>query len=74
MTRRIIGIREKLPILESLPLSFQHLTAMFGATIIVPILLDIDPAIALLRNGLCSDRRSYLIIDFLAVYKAGAYE
>ena len=52
MTRRIIGIREKLPVLESLPLSFQHLTAMFGATILVPILLGIDPAIALLMNGI----------------------
>jgi len=52
MTRRIIGIGEKLPFLESLPLSFQHLTAMFGATILVPILLGIDPAIALLMNGI----------------------
>src|SRR5665648_719514 len=51
MTRRIIGIKEKLPLLESLPLSFQHLTAMFGATILVPILLGVDPAIALLMNG-----------------------
>jgi len=51
MTRRIIGIHEKLPILESLPLSIQHLTAMFGATVLVPILLGIDPAIALLMNG-----------------------
>jgi uracil permease len=52
MKRRIIGIHEKLPILETLPLSFQHLTAMFGATILVPILLGIDPAIALLMNGI----------------------
>ena len=52
MARRIIGIREKLPLLESLPLSFQHLTAMFGATILVPILLGIDPAVALLMNGI----------------------
>jgi len=51
MARRIIGIHEKLPLLESLPLSFQHLTAMFGATILVPILLGVDPAIALLMNG-----------------------
>ncbi|MCK9641340.1 MAG: uracil permease [Prolixibacteraceae bacterium] len=51
MARRIIGIHEKLHILESLPLSIQHLTAMFGATILVPILLGIDPAIALLMNG-----------------------
>jgi len=52
MTRRTIGIHEKLPFLESLPLSFQHLTAMFGATILVPILLGVDPAIALLMNGI----------------------
>jgi uracil permease len=52
MTRRIIGIHEKLPVLESLPLSFQHLTAMFGATILVPFLLGVDPAIALLMNGI----------------------
>jgi uracil permease len=52
MARRIIGIHEKLPVLESLPLSFQHLTAMFGATILVPIIFKIDPAIALLMNGI----------------------
>jgi len=52
MARRVIGIHEKLPVLESLPLSFQHLTAMFGATILVPILLGVDPAIALLMNGI----------------------
>ncbi|MBP1640433.1 MAG: uracil-xanthine permease [Bacteroidetes bacterium] len=51
-TRRIIGIHEKLPVLQSLPLSLQHLTAMFGATILVPILLGVDPAIALLMNGI----------------------
>jgi len=52
MARRIVGIHERLPVLESLPLSFQHLTAMFGATILVPILLGVDPAIALLMNGI----------------------
>lgn len=52
MARRIIGIHEKLPVLESLPLSIQHLTAMFGATILVPIIFKIDPAIALLMNGI----------------------
>ena len=52
MARRIVGIHDKLPILETIPLSFQHLTAMFGATILVPILLGVDPAIALLMNGI----------------------
>lgn len=35
-----------------LGLSFQHLFAMFGATILVPILVGIDPAIALFSSGL----------------------
>jgi uracil permease len=52
MAPRIIGIHQKLPLLDTLPLSFQHLTAMFGATILVPVLLGIDPAIALLMNGI----------------------
>ena len=52
MSKKIIGIHEKPSILESIPLSFQHLTAMFGATILVPILLGVDPAIALLMNGI----------------------
>jgi len=52
MSRRVIGIHEKMPILESIPLSLQHLTAMFGATILVPILLGVNPSIALLMNGI----------------------
>lgn len=52
MEKRSVGIHEKLPLLQSLPLSLQHLTAMFGATILVPILLGVDPAIALLMNGI----------------------
>ncbi len=52
MARKIIGIHEKLPFWESLPISFQHLTAMFGATILAPILMGVDPAIALLMNGI----------------------
>jgi uracil permease len=52
MEKRSIGIHERLPLLQSLPLSLQHLTAMFGATILVPILLGIDPSIALLMNGI----------------------
>lgn len=52
MRRRVIGIHEKLPVMESIPLSLQHLTAMFGATILVPILLGVDPAISLLMNGI----------------------
>ncbi|MBZ4653490.1 MAG: uracil-xanthine permease [Peptococcaceae bacterium] len=52
MARRVIQVEEKLPLLEALPLSFQHLFAMFGASVLVPILFKIDPATVLLFNGI----------------------
>lgn len=41
----------KLPVLETIPLSLQHLFAMFGSTVLVPFLLHVDPATALFMNG-----------------------
>lgn len=35
-----------------LPLSLQHLFAMFGSTVLVPYLLKVDPATALFMNGI----------------------
>ena len=49
--RRIIHVEEKLPILETIPLSLQHLFAMFGSTVLVPFLLHVDPSTALFMNG-----------------------
>lgn len=40
------------PLLQTIPLSFQHLFAMFGATVLVPILFKINPATVLLFNGI----------------------
>ncbi len=36
MTRRAIGVSERPPLLQTIPLSLQHLFAMFGATVTVP--------------------------------------
>src|SRR5476651_2504870 len=52
MTRRVIGVSERLPLLQTIPLSLQHLFAMFGATVLVPILFKINPATVLLFNGI----------------------
>ncbi|MEA1065667.1 uracil permease [Erwinia sp. HR93] len=52
MTRRAIGVSERPPLLQTIPLSLQHLFAMFGSTVLVPILFHINPATALLFNGL----------------------
>lgn len=51
MKQREIQVDERLPLLQSLPLSLQHLFAMFGSTVLVPILFGVDPATILLMNG-----------------------
>lgn len=59
MSRRVIQVEEKVPLLQAIPLSFQHLFAMFGASVLVPYLFNqaagtqvIDPALVLLMNGI----------------------
>ncbi|CAQ83874.1 MULTISPECIES: uracil permease [Photorhabdus] len=52
MTRRTIGVDERPPFLQTIPLSLQHLFAMFGATVLVPILFKVNPATILLFNGI----------------------
>lgn len=52
MEKRIIDVEEKLPLLPTIPLSLQHLFAMFGSTVLVPFLLNVDPATCLFMNGI----------------------
>lgn len=52
MNHRTIGIGERPSLLQMIPLSFQHLFAMFGATVLVPVLFHINPATVLLFNGI----------------------
>jgi uracil permease len=52
MNNKIIQIEERPPLLQSIPLSFQHLFAMFSASVLVPMLFKIDPGVVLLMNGI----------------------
>ena len=47
-----IDVSERPSNAAMLPLSFQHLFAMFGSTVLVPYLLKADPATALFMNGI----------------------
>jgi uracil permease len=75
MTREIIQVEQKVPLLKGIPLSLQHLFAMFGASVLVPILFNtwagkvvVDPALVLLMNGVGT-----LIYLFLCRGKAPAF-
>ncbi len=52
MSHRSYQISERPPLKEWIPLSFQHVFAMFGATILVPILVGLSPSIALFTSGI----------------------
>lgn len=73
MKRQIIGIHEKPPLLKTIPLSLQHLTAMFGATILVPILVGIDPAIVLLMNGIGTIIYSFVTKSGIPAYLGSSF-
>lgn len=49
--RKIIQVEEKVPAKLLIPLSIQHMFAMFGATVLVPFIFGISPAIVLFMNG-----------------------
>jgi uracil permease len=75
MTREIIQVEQKVPLLKAIPLSLQHLFAMFGASVLVPILFNtwagkvvVDPALVLLMNGVGT-----LIYLFICRGKAPAF-
>jgi uracil permease len=48
----ILDIHEKPKAINWISLSFQHLFAMFGATVLVPFLTGLSPAVALITSGL----------------------
>jgi len=52
MSKRIIQVEEKVSPSLLIPLSVQHTFAMFGASVLVPIIFNIDPGIVLLMNGI----------------------
>lgn len=66
--RKIIQVEEKVPIKLLIPLSVQHMFAMFGASVLVPFLFGINPAIVLFMNGVGT-----LLFILITKGKAPAY-
>jgi len=66
--KRIIQVEEKLPLPQLIPLSIQHVFAMFGASVLVPILFGINSGVVLFMNGVGT-----LLFIFLTKGKAPAY-
>lgn len=66
--QKIIQVEDKVPFNLLIPLSIQHMFAMFGASVLVPFLFGINPAVVLFMNGLGT-----LLFIFITKGKAPAY-
>ena len=66
--KKIIQVEDKVPMKLMFPLSLQHMFAMFGASVLVPILFKIDPSVVLLMNGIGT-----LLFILITKGKAPAY-
>ncbi|GHV05079.1 uracil/xanthine transporter [Clostridia bacterium] len=64
----VIQVEERPPLGKAIPLSLQHMFAMFGASVLVPRLLGMDVAIVLLMNGIGT-----LLFILITKGKAPAY-
>ena len=63
-----VDVTEKLPLGKAIPLSIQHMFAMFGSSVLVPILFKMDPTTVLFFNGIGT-----LLYAFLTRKKIPAY-
>lgn len=52
MSKNFVDVHETPSLIKLIPLSLQHLFAMFGATVLVPLLTGLDIQVALLSSGL----------------------
>lgn len=71
--RETIQVDQKVPLLKGLPLSLQHLFAMFGATVLVPILFGIDPSTVLLFNGIGTLMYMYICKGKIPAYLGSSF-
>lgn len=68
MTKAVLDIHEKPTVGQLITFSFQHMFAMFGSTILVPKLVGLSPAIALLTSGIAT-----IIFLIITQFKVPAY-
>ena len=68
MEKKIIQVEDKVPFRLLVPLSIQHMFAMFGASVLVPFIFGINPAIVLFTNGVGT-----LLFILITKGKAPAY-
>ncbi|WP_130861229.1 uracil permease [Bacilliculturomica massiliensis] len=66
--RKVIQVDERVPLGQCIPLSIQHLFAMFSASVLVPAIFGINPAVVLVMNGIGT-----LLYIFLTKGKAPAF-
>jgi len=65
---RIYYPEDRLPFVKLIPMGIQHVIAMFGGTVLAPILMGFDPRVTLFFSGLGT-----LLFIFITGFKVPSY-
>jgi putative pyrimidine permease RutG len=65
---RIYYPEDKIPLVRLIPLGMQHVVAMFGATVLAPILMGFNPQVALFFSGIGT-----MLFIFITGFKVPSY-
>jgi putative pyrimidine permease RutG len=65
---RLVLPEQRLPLAQLLPMGMQHVVAMFGATVLAPILMGFNPQVAIFFSGIGT-----LIFIFITRFKIPSY-
>ena len=65
---RIYYPEDRLPLVKLIPMGIQHVIAMFGGTVLAPILMGFDPRVTLFFSGIGT-----LLFVFITGLKVPSY-
>ena len=50
--REVIGVSDRVSVGRAIPLGIQHMMSMFGSTVLVPVLVGLNPNVAIMCSGI----------------------
>ena len=49
--REVIGVDDRVSPARAIPLGIQHMMSMFGSTVLAPLIMGLDPNVAIFMSG-----------------------
>src|SRR5207244_13046736 len=70
---RIYYPEDRLPLVKLIPMGIQHVIAMFGGTVLAPILMGFDPRVTLFFSGIGNLLFLFIIVLMVPSYFGSSF-